>query len=174
MTPLCPMFFHRIHFWLKFGNKSELESLQGLSVADMYKSKWKHVQILANQIWKHWSSKYLHNLQSRQKWTIVRPHLKENNIALLIDESMTRNLWPVGLIDNVFPSSDELVRKLSVRVIKDWEPDYYTRPITKLVHLMSWLFLLTELRYIYVILNYFCIYNVLFLTFQFIFMSMFD
>ncbi|CAC5372300.1 unnamed protein product [Mytilus coruscus] len=107
------------------------------SVKDMYKSQWKHVQVLANQFWKQWNLQYLQNLQTRSKWPIENRNLQIGDIVLMFDVSLPRNQWPTGIIDEVFPSKDGLVRKVSVRVIKNGEPVTYTRPITQLVHLMS-------------------------------------
>ncbi|XP_071172930.1 uncharacterized protein [Mytilus edulis] len=107
------------------------------SVKDMYKSQWKHVQVLANQFWKQWNLQYLHNLQTRSKWPSENRNLQIGDFVLMIDVSLPRNQWPTGIIDEVFPSKDGLVRKVSVRVIKNGEPVTYSRPVTQLVHLMS-------------------------------------
>ncbi|CAC5372315.1 unnamed protein product [Mytilus coruscus] len=67
------------------------------SVKDMYKSQWKHVQVLANQFWKQWNLQYLHNLQTRSKWPIENRNLQIGDIVLMIDVSLPRNQWPTEL-----------------------------------------------------------------------------
>ena len=56
----------------------------------------------------------------------------------MVDDNLPHNQWQKGTVDSVFPSSDGLVIKVSVRVIRNGEPVTYIRPITKLVHLMSY------------------------------------
>ena len=43
----------------------------------------------------------------------------------------------MGVVVKTFPSDDDLVRKVQVRVIREEKPVYYTRPITDLVLLVS-------------------------------------
>ena len=115
---------------------SEIESLQGLDLKDMYKSQWRQVQALANQFWKAWKTQYLQSLQSRKKWNDELTNLKEGDVVLMMDNSLPRNRWPLGIMDRVFPSSDKLVRKVSVRVINDKKNVTYTRPISQLIRLL--------------------------------------
>ncbi|CAG2230743.1 unnamed protein product [Mytilus edulis] len=91
----------------------------------------------ANQFWKQWNLQYLHNLQTRSKWPSENRNLQIGDFVPMIDVSLPHNQWPTGIIDEVFPSKDGLVRKVSVRVIKNGEPVTYSRPVTQLVHLMS-------------------------------------
>ncbi|XP_071580298.1 uncharacterized protein, partial [Temnothorax nylanderi] len=45
-------------------------------------SRWQHVQLMLEQIWRSWSSDYLHSLQQRVKWTESHDNPK-------VDESMS-------------------------------------------------------------------------------------
>lgn len=116
---------------------SDIEPRKDLGVKDMYRSQWRHVQLLADQFWKRWKSQYLQNLQTRQKWQREHTNVKTGDVVLLVDDNLPRIQWQVGVIDEVYPSSDNLVRKVSVRVIKDGSHVCYMRPIAKLVHLFS-------------------------------------
>ena len=116
---------------------SDVKPLQDFSMKDMYQSQWKHVQLLADQFWKRWRTQYLHNLQSRQKWHVEGRNLQTGDIVTMIDDDLPRYQWPVGIVETIFPSSDGLVRKASVRVIRKGEPVTYTRPICKLIYLFS-------------------------------------
>ncbi|XP_021358095.1 uncharacterized protein LOC110453467 [Mizuhopecten yessoensis] len=113
------------------------EPFEELGIKDMYKSQWRHVQVLADQFWNRWSSQYLQNLQLRMKWQQERRNLEVGEVVLMMDSSVPRNQWPVGLVERVFPSSDGLVRKASVRVMRGTVPVTYIRPITQLVYLCS-------------------------------------
>ena len=112
-------------------------SCQQLSVKDMYRSQWKYVQLLADTFWKRWKNEFLSNLQHRQKWQSVVPNLQIGDVVLLRDRDVARNQWPLGVIVRVFPSGDDLVRKIEVRVMKDGKSHMYVRPVTEVVKLFS-------------------------------------
>lgn len=103
---------------------------------EMYKSQWKHVQILATQFWKRWKGEYLHLLQSRRKWQNEKPNIREKDVVLLKDDSH-RISWPIGIIEKVMASNDGKVRKVQVTIIRNDQPVTYTRPISEIVYLFS-------------------------------------
>ena len=53
------------------------------------------------------------------------------------DHELSRNQWPIGTINEVFPSKDGKIRKVSVRVKRGQNFVTYTRPINELVYLLS-------------------------------------
>jgi len=107
-----------------------------LDMKDMYRVQWKRVQALAESFWKRWRSEYLHTLQARRKWTKPSPNINVGDVVLLRDEEACRNQWPTGIIEDTFPSSDDRIRKLRVRVIKDGKATTYIRPVTEVVLLV--------------------------------------
>lgn len=116
---------------------ADVEPFENLSLKDMYKSQWRHVQVLAEQFWKKWNSQYIQNLQTRPKWQQERPNMKPGDVVLMKDSEAPRNCWPMAVINEVYPSSDSLVRKVSIRVMRDDKMVFYTRPITQLIYLFS-------------------------------------
>ncbi|XP_077259695.1 uncharacterized protein LOC143896014 [Temnothorax americanus] len=46
-------------------------------------SRWQHVQLMVEQIWRSWSSDYLHSLQQRVKWTESHDNFKIDELVLL-------------------------------------------------------------------------------------------
>jgi hypothetical protein len=88
-----------------------------VNIRDIYKEQWKQVQVLSDFFWKQWNDQYLHTLQSRRKWAMEQPNLKVGDAVVVKDGSEARCKWPVGLIEEVFPSADGLVRKVRVRVV---------------------------------------------------------
>ena len=100
------------------------------SKEDMYyHRRWKQIQYMSELFWKRWIREYLPLLQQRQKWTSTMNNLKIGNIVLLVDNTVSRNCWPLGRVVEVFPGHDGLVRKVRVRT-KSTE---LNRPITKLI-----------------------------------------
>lgn len=104
---------------------------------DLYKSDWKRVQALSDRFWTRWKGEYLSNLQNRRKWTDTRPNLKEGDVVLLRDKSVHRNQWPLAVIEEVLPSSDEVVRKVIIRLVRDGRNVTYTRPVNELILLVK-------------------------------------
>jgi len=108
---------------------------------DVYcRKRWRVVQHLANEFWNKWRKEYLQNLQSRQKWTKERRNFQVDDIVLLKEENVTRNLWPIARITETFPNDDGLVRSVNLKVSNHQTPGKTTtlkRPITKLVLLVG-------------------------------------
>ena len=116
---------------------SDIEPYNNFSIRDMYRSQWRQVQVLANQFWKRWKDQYLQTLQLRKKWPNLSSNIQKGDVVLMKDSRSPRIHWPVGIVEEVYPSSDGLVRKVSVRVIFEGKPVVYTRPVTQLILLLS-------------------------------------
>ena len=53
------------------------------------------------------------------------------------ESDLSRNRWPLGIIEETFPSDDSFVRKVKVVVIRDGKRTPYVRPISQLIHLIE-------------------------------------
>lgn len=103
---------------------------------DLFRKEWKRVQALADMFWHRWIAEYLQTLQQRKKWHEPKRNLCEGDVVLVRDKQTARNDWPLGIIHKTFPSSDGLIRKCEVRVVRDGRSTLYTRPIAELVLLL--------------------------------------
>ena len=101
------------------------------SDADQYRKRWRFVQHLSNQFWSRWVKEYLPELQRRVKWQDAQTNLKVGDLVLLVDENVPRRLWPLGLIIQVHPGRDGLVRSVRVKT----KSTTLVRPVTKVVSL---------------------------------------
>lgn len=99
--------------------------------------QWKYVQSLADTFWKRWRSEFLVLLQKRRKWLFDTVNLKQGDVVLLKDKKVHRNDWPLGVIERVFESEDNKVRKVEVRVSQNGRPKTFLRPISELILLLS-------------------------------------
>lgn len=72
---------------------------------------------------------YLPELQRRAKWHKREPGVNVGDLVLITKESTPRGVWPMGIVKEVFPGRDGLVRSAKVRT-KSTE---LVRPIAKLV-----------------------------------------
>ncbi|KAK3104599.1 hypothetical protein FSP39_005889 [Pinctada imbricata] len=110
----------------------------GTNIREIYRSQWKHVQCLSDMFWKRWKEGYLQNLQIRQKWQTAQPDVKIGDVILLREKDLPRGQWPIGLIINVLKSeTDNKVRTVEVRIVRDGKPTTYIRPVTVLVVLVE-------------------------------------
>ncbi|XP_069122241.1 uncharacterized protein [Argopecten irradians] len=113
------------------------EPFGDLTLKDMYKAQWCAVQVLANDFWKRFSREYLDQLQIRQKWQHTSDNLKPDDVILLKDACVHRRQWPIGRVVKTFPSSDGLVRKVEVMIIRKDNRTTFVRPVSELVYLFS-------------------------------------
>ena len=115
--------------------------------ADVYSRKrWRRVQHLANEFWTRWRKEYVHQLQSRQKWTRPQRNHVVGDIVLICDVDTPRCNWRVGRITEIMEGDDGLARKAKV-IAGDPGLDSkgrrnaplceYLRPIHKLVLLLE-------------------------------------
>ena len=65
----------------------------------------------------------------RQRWTDVSRNLAPGDVVLVVDRDMPRGQWLMGRVERVFPSGDNLVRRVAVRTASS----LLVRPIHKLV-----------------------------------------
>jgi hypothetical protein len=101
--------------------------------ADIFRRRWRHVQHLSNQFWFKWVKLYLPELQKRVKWTDLYTNLKKGDLVLLSDVNTPRNLWPLGIVQEISEGRDGLVRSVRLKT----RTSELVRPITKVILLES-------------------------------------
>eukprot|EP00057_Strongylocentrotus_purpuratus_P027891 XP_011682365.1 PREDICTED: uncharacterized protein LOC105446797 [Strongylocentrotus purpuratus] len=113
---------------------------------DLYSRKrWRRVQHLANEFWKRWKREFLQSLQSRQKWTCPQREARIGDVVIMKDDN-PRNQWTLARVVDVYPSSDNHVRKVKLvmgdpkinsRGKRIFQQRYFERPIHKLILLVA-------------------------------------
>ena len=104
-----------------------------LSLSRNPRKRFDHIQRVCDDWWKIWLLHFTPNLQCRTKWYKERSNVEVGDIVLLIDPSVKRSKWNMGVIEKVYTGSDDLVRSVSVRT----KTGTYDRPISKLTLLVS-------------------------------------
>ena len=54
-------------------------------------------------------------LQSRSKWHKKCNELKVGDLVLLVEKDTPRGKWPKGLIEEIIPGKERIVRQVSLR-----------------------------------------------------------
>lgn len=93
------------------------------------RQRWRRVQQLSQQFWRTWSHQYLHQLMQRDKWTSATKNLQPGDLVYITGIKTSPLTWPLGRIQEVYPSQDGVVRVAKIRVGNG----SLTRPINKLV-----------------------------------------
>ena len=79
------------------------------------KKRWRRVQELIRQTWQRWMREYLTTIGSRSKWCEQQENVKKDDVVLVIDPGVARRNWKLGIIENVYPGKDDLVRVVDVK-----------------------------------------------------------
>ncbi|UYV84738.1 hypothetical protein LAZ67_X003264 [Cordylochernes scorpioides] len=93
--------------------------------------RWRKAQRLADMFWMRWRKEYLPTLQRRTKWRGRVPDVQVGDMVLVLDESLRRGHWPLGIVERVFPGSDKTVRVAEVKT----SAGRYRRPVVRLAKL---------------------------------------
>ncbi|XP_076660394.1 uncharacterized protein LOC143363739 [Halictus rubicundus] len=96
-------------------------------------SRWQQLQQRVEHFWRRWSAEYLHQIQTRRKWTTTQPSLGVGDLVLVKSEATPPTKWPLARITDVHPGADGHVRVITVRTATT----SLTRPVTKIVRLLQ-------------------------------------
>jgi len=73
-------------------------------------SRWQQVRAMLEQIWRSWSTDYLHTLQQRCKWQETQQEIKINELVLLKNNLLPPSKWELACIIEVYLEKDKHVR----------------------------------------------------------------
>jgi hypothetical protein len=94
------------------------------------------VQQMTQQFWKRWPMDYLNQLQQQHKWKDIQPNMMIGTVVLIKEENVSPLRWQRGVVTEVHPGGDNLIRVVTVKTVKG----YFKRPIQKLCVLpLQWL-----------------------------------
>ena len=97
-------------------------------------SRYNLVESTLNAFWKKWQQLFLPQMAYYKKRKIQHPNIQPGDVVLLEDKNAIRGLWKLGIVKNVYPGRDTLIRDVEVEVVrKDGSKTLLSRPIQKLV-----------------------------------------
>ena len=77
-------------------------------------SLMRRCQQIVQEFWTRWSTEYLQQLQSAQKWNHASPNLETGDIVLMKDANKFQTNWGLAQVTEVFPGEDGKVRAAEV------------------------------------------------------------
>lgn len=90
---------------------------------------WRASQALADHFWRRWLREYLPTLVPRgEPKNNARP-LQIGDVVLVVDNTLPRNTWPMGIVVRTHPATDGSVRVVEIRT----RTGVFRRPVSKLV-----------------------------------------
>ena len=104
-----------------------------VSVPNNRLSIYKFITKARQDFWNKWHKEYLNELQTRQKWHTATAELKIGDVVILMEDNLKCARWPLGVIVEVFPGSDDINRVVSVKTASG----VYKRNITRLCALLN-------------------------------------
>jgi hypothetical protein len=96
-----------------------------------HSQRWHRVCELLDQFWSLFLTKTLLELRNTSKWQEEQHQLAEGDLVIEIDTNQPRGSWKLAIVEQVHPSDDTKVRKVTIRNSKG----LYTRPIVNLIPL---------------------------------------
>lgn len=100
------------HFLL--GSSQGLPTLGPCEPAD--RRHWRAAQGLADEYWRRWIKEYLPELVPRRETPSHNyKSIKVNDLVVVVDPNLPRNVWPRGIVTEIYPGPDGEVRNCAVR-----------------------------------------------------------
>lgn len=91
--------------------------------------RYERLQRLVQHFWARWHREYLGELQTRSKWkTKSINYLKIGTIVLIKEDNTPPLKWHMGVIKNLHPGSDNVVRVVSLTM----NGNTVKRPVSKI------------------------------------------
>jgi Pao retrotransposon peptidase/Family of unknown function (DUF5641)/Reverse transcriptase (RNA-dependent DNA polymerase) len=95
--------------------------------------RWRQLETLSNNLWHRFLTEILPELAPRQKWKQEFNNLEVGTLVLIIEPNLPRNVWQLGVVEEVDLSRDGFARSAKIKT----GTGTYNRPITKLIPLLS-------------------------------------
>lgn len=100
-----------------------LPDLEPHHVADVdLRRRAKHLSKCKNAVWKRWSSEYVRSL--RERHNLKHPGkpctLAVGDVVILKSEDKNRGKWPLGIVQELYPGRDGVVRAVKLRSGKNF------------------------------------------------------
>ena len=113
-----------------------MQTLPAVNVVDVSPNRLTRKRLLdqiVQSFWCRWRLEYLHLLQERQKWCTPQCPIRVGMVVLVASDNIPPLIWPLGIIEEVFPGKDGIIRSATVKT----NNTSYVRPTVRLCPLPS-------------------------------------
>lgn len=86
-----------------------------ISTPDNRLSRWQHIDKIKQHFWNRWSREYLHQLQTKTKWSSSSENLKIGTMVLVMDDNLPPLRWSLARISSLHPGDDGVVRVVTLK-----------------------------------------------------------
>lgn len=97
------------------------------------RKQWRVSQALADMFWRRWQKEYLVNLNKNTRWYSKKVNIALDDIVIVVDDTLPRNMWPIGKIQRVYEGKDGKIRVVEVKT----QSGIYKRPVAKICKLFG-------------------------------------
>ena len=80
------------------------------------RKKIESVQSYSNELWRRFVKEYITSLNKRTKWFRDQRNFEVGNLVLMHQNNIPQSHWPLGRITKVFPSNNNIVRSVEVKL----------------------------------------------------------
>lgn len=94
-----------------------------------YNQRWTHIQASFQRFVKLWKRDYLNKLQNRPKGLATTVQYKHGDLVLLTEDDTPPTMWPMAIVDEIYPGHDGVVRVVTIRTPNG---KTFKRPVVKL------------------------------------------
>lgn len=104
------------HFLLGSANTAQTPSInkEAERMCSLRK-QWRIARQLRDHFWKRWILEYLPTLTRRAKWCQATKPIEVGDTVFICDANVPRRQWCRGIVEQVYPGADGVVRKADVR-----------------------------------------------------------
>ena len=81
---------------------------------DIMRARFKAARARVQAFWATWKEDYLSSLANRKKWKNSEKNLKEGDLCQIVDDTLDRSKWQLGLVESV-DNEDGHARKIFLR-----------------------------------------------------------
>ena len=101
---------------MMFPTNNILPGLQPHHIADVdLRRRAKHLRQCKDAMWKRWSNEYLQSLREKHNQFGKSCCLAVGDVVIIKSEEKNRGKWPLGIIKDLYPGRDGVVRAVNVR-----------------------------------------------------------
>ena len=87
-----------------------------LETEDVGVERFRTLMAVVDSLWRRWQQEYIPLLQQRSQWLVETKPLKVGSLALVVDDILPRERWPLALVTAAPLSSDGLQRRVFLRL----------------------------------------------------------